>query len=122
MSSLGFHPERGERFRRGTQPFEGLPIGGAIRSGSIQIACNILQRRLETVQKSLKLLEVAARYQNVVCTETVRIRQLASDVGLLAAALLAVAPWPSRALAFGQLSPAPRTAIRTFRHVTDGTS
>jgi len=122
VSSLGLHPERGEWFGRGAQPLESLPISGAIRSGSIQIACNVLQRRLETVQKSLKLLEVAARYENIVCTETMRIRQLASDVGLLAAALLAVVPWPSRALAFGQLSPAPRTAIRTFRHVTDGTS
>lgn len=120
MSRLRFHPEDGEGFGCGAQPLEGLPIGIAVRPGR-QIARNVLQRGLETVEKPLKLLQVTTRYQNIVRTETTCIRQLASDVGLLAATLLAVAPWPSRAFASGQRSPAPRTAVRMFRHVTDTT-
>jgi len=120
MSRLGFHPEGGKGFGSGPQPLEGLPIGIAVRFGR-QIACNVLQRGLQTVEKPLKLLQVTTRYQNIVHTETMCIRQLASDVGLLATTLLAVVPRSSGAFAPGQHSPTPCTAVHMFRHVTDTT-
>jgi hypothetical protein len=104
------------------QPLECIPVVRieAGPPGLVQIAFDILESGLQTVQKALKFLEFTARDDQFVGSQPVRSGQFSGHMRLLAASLLAIAPAPAGTLLFRQFPAAPPAPGlgQWFRHVT----